>query len=85
MSVLFTKTSVSKLAKEIAPRFQEEGRKCGYTRIKPLGRRRPDSARMAMIELVGNPIDQWEKRQEEQLTAELGKPTYWQWELKLLQ
>ena len=50
-----------------------------------MGHRHPDAAKMAMIELVGNPIDVWEQRQEEQAAAELDKPNYWQWELKLLQ
>ena len=39
---------------------------------------------MAEIELVNNPYTIWEQRQEEQARDELGKPTFWEWELKIL-
>ena len=77
MSLLFTKKSQSRLMNEIAPRLKEDGYQSGFTRIKTLGRRHPDAAEMAMIEIVGNPIELWEKRQAEQETIELGKPNVW--------
>jgi len=49
-----------------------------------LGRRQPDAAEMARIEIVGNPLEQWEKSQEQQAIAEAGRPTFWQWENKIL-
>ena len=65
MSQLFTKSAVHRLIKEIAPRLKEDGYVSGFTRVKTLGRRHPDAAQMAMIEIVGNPIDLYEKRQQE--------------------
>jgi len=45
-----TKTSASKLFKEIAPKFKD--RKGGYTRILKIGPRKSDGAEMAYIEFV---------------------------------
>ena len=42
--------SVKKLSGDLIKRF--EGRKSGYTRVSKLGRRKGDSAKMAVIELV---------------------------------
>ena len=39
---------------------------------------------MAVIELVNNPMERWEKEQLKKDKAELGKPSYWEWELKIL-
>ena len=39
---------------------------------------------MAQIEIMGNPIQQWEKNQDELDAEELGRPNFWQWELKIL-
>ena len=39
---------------------------------------------MAMIEIMGNPIQQWEQQQEAQEAEELGRADFWEWELKLL-
>ncbi|MBP9731850.1 MAG: 50S ribosomal protein L17 [Candidatus Magasanikbacteria bacterium] len=50
MGVLFTGRAVSKLFKDIAPRYAE--RKGGYTRITKLGYRENDSAETAKIEFV---------------------------------
>lgn len=63
MSQLFTQQAVHRLIREIAPRLKEDGYVGGFTRIKQLGRRQTDSAQMAMIEIVGNPIELYEKRQ----------------------
>ena len=54
-SQLFTSPSMKRLTREVAPSFDEMGLKAGFTRIEPLGRRKPDRAKMAIIELIGNP------------------------------
>ena len=48
------------------------------------GRRENDSAKMATIELVNNPMLLWEERQKADELETLGKPTVWEWELKIL-
>ena len=81
---LFTQDAIRNLKLRIAPRFLDEGRKSGFTRISRAGNRHPDAAEMATIELVGNDVERWEKEQEKKAKEELGKPSYWEWELKLL-
>ena len=81
---LFTNASIKKLNREIAPRITEQGLTGGFTRIEKLGRRDPDRAEMAMIEIMGNPIQQWEQQQEAQEAEELGRSDFWEWEHKLL-
>ena len=49
-SRFFSPKIVTKLLKEIGPRYKE--RKGGYTRIIKLGPRKTDGARMAIIELI---------------------------------
>jgi large subunit ribosomal protein L17 len=83
-SVLFTTASMKKLTREIAPRMDDLEIKAGFTRIEPIGQRKPDKAKMALIELIGNPISMWEKQQDLEAAEEFGKPTYWDWELKIL-
>ena len=51
--------------------------KSGFTRIEAIGQRRGDKAKMAMIELVGNPISKWEEQQDMQDAQDLGRDTYW--------
>lgn len=46
----FSPKIVKKLMEELGPRYKE--RKGGYTRIRKLGPRRSDGAKMAIIELV---------------------------------
>ena len=55
-SVLFTGESIKKLNTEIAPRFNDAGLNAGFTRIEKIGKRHPDRAEMAYIEIMGNPI-----------------------------
>ena len=59
-SVLFTNASMKKLTTDIAPRFEEMGLKGGFTKIENIGPRKNDRAKMAMIEIIGNPIQLWE-------------------------
>ncbi|OGH64356.1 MAG: 50S ribosomal protein L17 [Candidatus Magasanikbacteria bacterium RIFCSPHIGHO2_01_FULL_41_23] len=47
---LYTKKAITKLVKEIAPRYTE--RRGGYTRVTKLGNRFNDSADMVRIEFV---------------------------------
>ena len=81
---MFSNVALKKLHTEITPRFDDMNLKAGFTRIEKIGRRKPDSAEMAMIELVGNPLQRWEKAQEQDEAQELGRPTFWQWEHKIL-
>ena len=84
-SLLYTNTAMKRLFKEIAPRYDEMQMKGGYTRIEAIGRREPDGAKMAIIELVNNPIEQYERQLDAQAADELGHRNFWQWELKVLQ
>mgnify|MGYP002633697353 CR=1 FL=1 len=83
-SQLFTTQSMKKLMKDIAPRFDEKKQKAGFTRVESIGIRQPDGASMAMIEILGNPIQKWEKQQEDERAANLGSLSFWAWELKVL-
>lgn len=75
---------MKKLNKDIAPRMEDLGIGGGFTKIENIGPRKNDKAKMAMIELVGNPIQQWEDQQDKEAAEEFGRDTYWQWELKVL-
>ena len=56
----------------------------GFTRIKYLGLRRNDRARMCYIEMIGNPIEIYEKNEAQSERERLGLQTYWSWEHKIL-
>ncbi|MFA5368845.1 MAG: 50S ribosomal protein L17 [Candidatus Paceibacterota bacterium] len=50
LAKFFSEKAVKKLVMEIAPKYKE--RNGGYTRVVKLGRRKSDSSKMAVIELV---------------------------------
>lgn len=50
LAKFFDERTVKKLTDKIAPRYKD--RKGGYTKIIKLGRRKPDGAKTAIIELV---------------------------------
>lgn len=72
------------MSRELSQRYKEEGPRAGFTRVVKMGLRKNDRALMARIELVNNPYSIWEKRQEAELKDDLNKPTFWQFELKVL-
>ena len=39
---------------------------------------------MGMIELLGNPLADWELKKDMQDANELGRDTFWQWEQKII-
>ena len=59
--ILYSNVALKRLHTEIAPRFDDMNLAAGFTRITRMGMRSPDRAQMAMIELVGNPLERWEK------------------------
>ena len=79
---LTTQSAYKKLTTEIAPRFKD--RPAGFTRIEYLGRRRNDKAKVAMIEIIGNPVEEYEKNELELEKEQHDLQTFWQWEKNLL-
>ena len=81
---LFTSDAQKKLFTELIPRFEEMEVNGQYCRIRYLARRKGDSAKMAMIELVGN---QAYLKEMEQIHSWHENPyieTYWKYEYRLL-
>ena len=62
---------MKKVMKEIAPRFSKKNQFAGFTKLTSIGRRTPDSAEMAQIEIMGNSIQDWEKAQSKRDNKEL--------------
>ena len=62
LRTLYKTSAIRKLRDEIAPRFEDL--QAGFTRVTYLGRRRNDKAQVGMIELLGNPIEEYEKEEE---------------------
>jgi large subunit ribosomal protein L17 len=58
---LFTHEAVKKLEEEIAPRFKDLP--AGFTRVKRIETRKGDAAPMAIIEILGNPMIEFEKNE----------------------
>jgi large subunit ribosomal protein L17 len=79
---LFHKDAIKNVKEEFVPRF--ENQPAGFTRVKYLGLRQNDRARMAYIEIIGNEIETYEKNEFQNEKDRLGIPTFWQWERKLL-
>jgi ribosomal protein L17 len=63
-SVVFTTSAIKKLNTEIAPRLKEQEITAGFTRIEKTGQRFTDSVHMCYIEIIGNPIEVWEKQEK---------------------
>ena len=63
LKTLFKTSAIRKLRDEIVPRFKDLP--AGFTRVKYLGRRSNDKAKVGMIELIGNPIEIEEKEEEQ--------------------
>ena len=82
--ILFTTPSQKRLFEDILPRFDEMGLEGGYTKIEYVGQRKPDGAKMGMIELLGNSLTDWEMKQDIQAAEDLGRDTFWQWEQKII-
>ena len=55
---LFTPQAIKKIKEEIAPRYKDHA--AGFTRVEFIGRRRNDKAQIAIIELMGNPMQEFE-------------------------
>jgi hypothetical protein len=79
---LFTSKAIQHVKKELVPRF--ENYQAGFTRIKYLGLRKGDRARMCYIEFIGNPIEIFEKNEIQAEKERLGIQSFWSWEHKLL-
>lgn len=56
----------------------------GFTRIKYLGLRPNDRARMCYIEMIGNPIEIFEANEKANQKESLGLQSFWSWEHKIL-
>lgn len=56
----------------------------GFVRVKYLGLRKNDRAKMASIEYIGNPMELNEKSLELEHKQKLGLQSFWHWEKKIL-
>ena len=81
---LYENPAQKRLFEEILPRFDDMGLQGGYTNIAYIGQRTPDGAKLGMIELLGNAIQDWEKKQEMKDAENLGRPTFYEWEHKII-
>lgn len=90
-SYLFTKEAYEKVVNVLAPRFSEVFEQDGEikfgatTRITYIGTRQNDSAKMAMIEYLDNPMEIQKENQYMEEKAESGLPSFWEWEKTILQ
>lgn len=78
---MFTTKAITHVKEKIVPRFEYNllisfykyrSLAAGFTRVKYLGLRANDKARMAYIELIGNPIEIFEKNETQNERERLG-------------
>lgn len=79
---LFSQEAVQKLEYEIAPRFKKLP--AGYTKITRVGNRKGDAAPMATIEIIGNPMIEFEENEMAIEIEQKEMQSFWDWEATLL-
>jgi len=79
---LFTSKAIEHVKKVLVPRYADLP--AGFTRVKYLGLRAQDRASAAYIEMIGNPIEQFEKNERQETIETNGLQTFWSWEHKII-
>ena len=76
------KAALNRLHNIIAPRFANLP--AGFTRIEFTGKRRVDKSETAIIELIGNDQQEFEKNEDRVEKEDAGIKSFWEWESGLL-